>query len=340
MCSVVGMNARWLLVPMVLVACSMETQREETESTDDLGDEEQALTTGMLDSEEIAFLTQINSYRVGKGLPKLHVSIALTRASDAHSKDMAAHDKMQHDSFNGTTWDARVKSYYNYNTYIGENVAYGYVTGVDVFGGWKNSPPHNANMLGTNYTVIGIARAQASNGTWYWTTDFGGQTDAILSAGFGTILSNGSFESSAITTNVSFGAVRTLSRWHTAGSVARRSGGAAAGTYSMRETDKDPGSASLAQVVRGAANVNYRVTAKTRLISGDTQAVYLDFLDGSFNRIQVHTVATAASATWTAVQVEATSPPGTKYVRVIGYGSGASGHAGSVDYDDVRLVAF
>ena len=340
------MRKPWLLLGFLLAGCAVDTTADDAESatSDDVGEtSEEALTTGMLDAEEIAFLGQINAYRTGKGLGKLHVSIALTRASEAHSIDMAAHKKMQHDSFDGTTWDQRIKSYYDHNTYFGENVAYGFATGPNVFAAWKASPPHDANMLGASYTVIGIARGQDTNGVWYWTTDFGGYTDAILSAGFGTIAANGSFESSAITPNVAFGAVRTLSRWHThasgGGSDVRRSGGAV-GTYAMRQTDTNAGSASVTELVRAAANVNYRVTTKTRQVSGGAQAVYLDFLDGNFARISVSTAATASSGAWTGVQTEAKSPAGTKYVRVILFGSGSAGHAGVVDYDDVRLVAW
>ena len=327
------MRKAWFLL-LLLAACSASVGDDgEASTTDDIeGSSEEALTNGMLDTEEAAFLSQINTYRVGKGLSKLHVSIALTRASKAHLNDMAAHMKMQHDSFDGTSWDQRIKNYYNYNTYLGENVAYGFTTAPDVFTAWKNSPEHNANMLGANYTVIGIARAADKNGTFYWTTDFGGYTDAVLSLGFGTIAANGSFESSSITPNVAFGAVRTLNRWHTNGSDTRRSGGAAAGTYYMRQTN----SASVTEVVRGAANVNYRVTAKTRQIAGTPQSVYLDFLDGNFARINVTTTPSAAASAWTGVQAQATSPAGTKYVRVILY----SNHAGTVDYDDVRVAAW
>ena len=39
---------------------------------------------------------------------------------------------------------------------------------------WQNSTDHNNNMLSTNFTEIGIGRAQSSStGYWYWTTTFG-----------------------------------------------------------------------------------------------------------------------------------------------------------------------
>src|SRR5258706_1406171 len=98
------MRKAWFLLFGVFffAGCAVDEASDdgEAQTSDDTGEtSEEALTTGMLDAEEIAFLGQINAYRVANGLAKLHVSIALTRASDAHSVDMAAHMKMQHDSF-------------------------------------------------------------------------------------------------------------------------------------------------------------------------------------------------------------------------------------------------
>ena len=49
-----------------------------------------------------------------------------------------------------------------------------------VFNAWKASSGHNTNMLNGKYTVIGIGLATVSGSPYtnYWTTDFGGYTDA------------------------------------------------------------------------------------------------------------------------------------------------------------------
>src|SRR5438132_4878275 len=51
----------------------------------------------------------------------------------------------------------------------------------DSFKMWHESPEHNANMLGSHYTVIGIARAYSATSTfgWYWATEFGGEDDSV-----------------------------------------------------------------------------------------------------------------------------------------------------------------
>jgi uncharacterized protein YkwD len=315
------------------------------DQTDEFDTVDQALNAGVLDSEEVAFLGLINQYRVSKGLGKLKVSIALTRASDAHNKDMIANNFFSHDSSNGDSFSTRVKKYYPCNCWLGENIAVGYDTAASVFAAWKASPGHDANMRGENYKVLGIARTPNADGRYYWTTDFGSDVDAIFSAGLGSIINNGGFESDAITTNVAFSSVRTLSRWHTqfssGGGASRSTAAAASSSYGMRLTDPDPGHTSATQVVRAAANVNYRVSAMARKNSGATQqTLYLDFLDASFARIKVVTAPATTTNVFTAVKVEEVAPAGTRYVRVILWGSGATGHKSQFDWDVVRVEAW
>ncbi len=51
----------------------------------------------------------------------------------------------------------------------GENVAAGYSSANTVVAGWMGSPGHRANILNANFTSIGVAYAQSSDGTMYWT---------------------------------------------------------------------------------------------------------------------------------------------------------------------------
>lgn len=311
--------------------------------SDDLGEDTAALSTGMLDSEEVAFLSQLNSYRAGLGLRKVHVSIALTHAADAHSADMASTGVLTHDSSDGTDVFTRIKKYYGYNTAVGEICADGTTTGAGAFAAWRASPEHDAIMRGSGYAVVGISRVAASDGTMFWTADFGGYVDAILSAGFGTIAANGSFETNAFG-SATFSSIRTLNEWFlragTGGGVARTTDHVS-GTYGLRVHDVDGSSASAAEVVRAAPGINYRVVASARLVAGTSQQhVYLDFLDGSWARIQALPVSSGTSAAWAPVQSEGVAPAGTRYVRVILWGSGAAGQASTYDYDAVKILAW
>ena len=51
----------------------------------------------------------------------------------------------------------------------GENVAAGYATAASVVDGWMNSSGHRANILDPSFTHIGVAVANAAEGTPYWT---------------------------------------------------------------------------------------------------------------------------------------------------------------------------
>ena len=132
-----------------------------------------------MDSEGQAFLMLINNYRAQNSRPPLVASYMLTKASAWKSKDLGTNNYFAHDDLT-RTWSQRIRDCgYGFNTYLGENIAAGYTTAQQVFDGWKSSPGHNANMLGANYTTIGIGRVYTAGSTygWYWTTDFGGFSD-------------------------------------------------------------------------------------------------------------------------------------------------------------------
>jgi uncharacterized protein YkwD len=137
-----------------------------------------------LDSEERAFLTLINAYRAEQGRAPLAVSFTLSRASAWKSRHLGENAYFAHDDTPiGRGWSTRVRDCgYSYNTAIGENIAAGYGTAAQVFEGWRNSPGHNSNMLGSNYTTIGIGRVVVSGSPYgtYWTTVFGGFDDGFI----------------------------------------------------------------------------------------------------------------------------------------------------------------
>jgi hypothetical protein len=123
------------------------------------------------DAEEQAFLDLINAYRAQMGVAPLALQSQLGEAAAHHAQVMASQNSMHH--------VADVRAYqqsFGYNpTWWAENIAAGYETASAVFNGWKNSPPHNQNMLSANFTEIGIGRAYNPNSTygWYWCTEFG-----------------------------------------------------------------------------------------------------------------------------------------------------------------------
>ncbi len=145
--------------------------------------------TPTLDAEEQAALKLINDYRAQNGLGPLRVSIALTRAADWLSADMAGRNYFSHTDSQGRDPFQRMTAFgYNYNnSYRGENIAAGYGDAARTFNLWRTSAGHNAAMLNANFKVIGISRVYGASSTykWYWTTDFGSFVDATLDTGGG-----------------------------------------------------------------------------------------------------------------------------------------------------------
>ncbi|MCE5254871.1 MAG: CAP domain-containing protein [Actinomycetia bacterium] len=138
-------------------------------------------------AEEVAFVELINDYRASHGLDPLLVSDVISEACDRHSSDMGKYGFFDHytvasDWFasGSSPWDRMAACGYDFNTYMGENIAAGYGTADAVFAGWKNSSGHNANMLNSSYEVVGVSLVYVSGSDYgyYWTTDFGGYVDS------------------------------------------------------------------------------------------------------------------------------------------------------------------
>ena len=144
------------------------------------------------DSEELRFLEIINGYREENGLSPLILSDALAVASERHSEDMGKYGFFSHYTAKSSYFPAGVSplermadSGYDYpNSARSENIAVGYETAEESFEAWRESPGHNAAMLGGEMRVIGIARIQApgSEYGWYWTTGFGSEVDPTAHA--------------------------------------------------------------------------------------------------------------------------------------------------------------
>ncbi|MFS4093020.1 CAP domain-containing protein [Streptomyces sp. AF1A] len=112
----------------------------------------------------------VNSERAKAGCSALTLNSALTKAAQAHSADMAAHQNMSHTGSDGSSPGDRITAAgYAWSSY-GENVAYGYATPEDVMAGWMASPGHRANILNCSFKEIGVGYAPQGN---YWTQDFG-----------------------------------------------------------------------------------------------------------------------------------------------------------------------
>ena len=92
----------------------------------------------------------------------------LASAAIYQSKYMASIKSMVHTSANGETVGTRVTaSGYNWTT-VGENIATGQTTELQVFNDWMASESHCKNIMTTSFKEMGAARADN-----YWTQVFG-----------------------------------------------------------------------------------------------------------------------------------------------------------------------
>jgi uncharacterized protein YkwD len=87
------------------------------------------------------------------------VDLELMRIAMEQARAMAARDKMDHDV--GPPFQERMRKAGFGGSVAIENVGAGYHTLAEAFSGWRDSPPHRANMLNRSVTRMGIAAAYA-----------------------------------------------------------------------------------------------------------------------------------------------------------------------------------
>ena len=107
----------------------------------------------MLDAE--AAQSMISGYRSNNGLGPVTIDPELMQLAAAQAQVMAARDKLDHDV--GAPFQERIrKSGFDAAVAV-ENIGAGYHTLAEAFSGWRDSPPHRANMLNASVTRMGIA---------------------------------------------------------------------------------------------------------------------------------------------------------------------------------------
>jgi uncharacterized protein YkwD len=109
--------------------------------------------------DAVAAQSMISGYRNNNGLGAVTVDPVLMRLASEQAHAMAAHDKMDHDI--GRPFQDRIRNSPIAGTVAVENISAGYHTLAEAFSGWRDSPPHRANMLNRNVTRLGIAAVYA-----------------------------------------------------------------------------------------------------------------------------------------------------------------------------------
>ena len=116
-----------------------------------------------------AAASMISQYRQNNLLGAVEVDTELMRLAEAQSQAMASQNKLDHDAKAPLAKRLNVSGYPA--TQAVENVSAGYHTLAEAFSGWRDSPPHKANMLKSGVTKLGIAASYAPNTKYkvFWT---------------------------------------------------------------------------------------------------------------------------------------------------------------------------
>jgi uncharacterized protein YkwD len=119
-----------------------------------------------------ALLDAHNRVRENEEKTPLKLSAKLSQAAAAHAKDMAEHHKADHVGSDESTVGDRVKRTGYPYVVVGENIADGQKTVLEVMTGWLESPSHRENIL-ADFTEMGGARAKDDRGVYYWCVTLG-----------------------------------------------------------------------------------------------------------------------------------------------------------------------
>lgn len=130
----------------------------------------QAQSSGNIQAD---FLSLVNAERASLGKTPLIANSQLESAAYLHSKDMGDNNYFDHTSQDGTIFSQRITNAgYQWRS-AAENIAmaYGAPDAAKVYGMWKNSAGHYANMIG-DYADAGLG-VYTINGYTYYTLDLG-----------------------------------------------------------------------------------------------------------------------------------------------------------------------
>jgi len=116
-----------------------------------------------------AAASMISLYRKNNGLGAVVIDPELMRIAEGQSQAMASRNKLDHDV--KAPLPKRLQAAGYKATIAVENVSAGYHTLAEAFSGWRDSPPHRANMLQMGVTKMGIAASYAPNTKYkvFWT---------------------------------------------------------------------------------------------------------------------------------------------------------------------------
>jgi uncharacterized protein YkwD len=157
-----------IIASMALAACAGKAPPEQPTFYQDL-----AQTDATVDAAAAA--SMISGYRGNNSLGPVAVDPELMRLASEQAHAMAAHDRMDHDI--GRPFQERIKDSAFRGSVAVENISAGYHTLAEAFSGWRDSPPHRANMLNASVTRMGIAAVYSPSSKYkvFWALILAGE---------------------------------------------------------------------------------------------------------------------------------------------------------------------
>lgn len=143
-----------LAMPVLLMACAGDRDSSTAEPSF-----YRKLTEPGAQLDSATAASMISGYRANNGLTSVTVDPDLMQLAQAQAQAMASRDKLDHNVVR--SFDERLRAHGYRAKVAAENISAGYYTLAEAFSGWRDSPPHRANMLLAGATRMGIAAVYA-----------------------------------------------------------------------------------------------------------------------------------------------------------------------------------
>jgi uncharacterized protein YkwD len=113
--------------------------------------------------------SMISGFRQNNGLGAVTLDPSLMQMAQTQAQSMAARDKVDHDTKGEFAKRMKAAGFDPKGSV--ENISAGYHTLAEAFSGWRDSPPHRANMLKAGVTRMGIAAVYTPSSKYkvFWT---------------------------------------------------------------------------------------------------------------------------------------------------------------------------
>ncbi len=127
----------------------------------------QSMATSDAKVDAKAAQSMISGYRRNNGLGIVVLDDKLMKLAEEQARAMASKNRFEHDA--AGPFAQRIKRGYDAKVAV-ENIGAGYHTLAEAFSGWRDSPPHRANMLHSGVTKMGIAAVYSPNSKYkvFW----------------------------------------------------------------------------------------------------------------------------------------------------------------------------